>query len=73
LRPVRFLHRLPERDPNHKAGAVIPLERDAKTEERIRFVYVNGWQKGKVSGRKFSDFIQYQHPAEVRWSLGEFK
>jgi hypothetical protein len=73
LRPVRFLHRLPERDPNHKAGAVIPLERDAKTEERIRFVYVNGWQKGKVSGRKFSDFIQYRYPAEIRWMLREFK
>jgi len=71
LRPVNYLHHLPDRDKGVKEGCQIPLDITPDEADRIRFVHVGGWQDGKVSGRKFKDFVAWRHPAEVQWMLGE--
>lgn len=73
LRPIHHLHKLPDRDERVKGACEIPLDITPEEADKFRFVHVGGWQDGKVSGRKFSDFIAWRHPAEVRWMLGEFK
>lgn len=69
LRPVHFLHKLPDRDSNFRNAAETSLEITRNQANRLRFVHLDG----KVSGRKFDDFVAWRHPAEVRWMLGEIK
>jgi hypothetical protein len=69
LRPINHLHRLPERDERVRKACEIPLEMIPEMEDRVRFVHLNG----TVSIHKFSSFVRWRHPAEIRWMLGEFK
>jgi len=69
LRPVNYLHHLPERDERARVAYEKPLEISAEEARRFRFVHLDG----TVSKKGFHDFIGWRHPAEVRWMLGEFK
>jgi glycosyltransferase involved in cell wall biosynthesis len=71
LRPMHFLHRMPDRDAKFKTAAEIPLDSAMvpKMMDRVRFVHLDG----TISGLKFNNLIEWRHPAEVRYMLGEME
>jgi hypothetical protein len=69
LRPIDYLHKLPERDERVRAACEIPLEMIPEMEDRVRFVHLDG----TISGLRFRDFVSWKHPAEIRWMLGNLK
>lgn len=71
MRPVNYLHKLPDRDSRARVGCEKPLDIAPEMKDSVRFINIGGADNGKVSGRKFDDFIEWRHPAEVRWMLGE--
>jgi len=69
LRPVHFLHKLPDRDRNFKRASEIFLT-DRQINKMNKFVSFVDLDDKVRDEYKFSDLISWSHPAEVRWMLG---
>jgi hypothetical protein len=72
LRPVHFLHKLPDRDRNFKKASEVTLM-DNQIDKMNKFVSFVDLDNKVRDEYKFSDLIFWRHAAEIRWMLGEFK
>jgi glycosyltransferase involved in cell wall biosynthesis len=69
LRPVNYLHRLPDRHRAHREAAALPYDGPDNIDELFSFVGLNGAKMDY----KFTDLITWKHPAEVAWMLGDYR
>jgi hypothetical protein len=69
LRPVNYLHRLPDRHRTHRAAAEMAYNAPDNVDELFSFVDLNGAKRDY----KFTDFIAWKYPAEIAWMLGDYR
>jgi hypothetical protein len=70
LRPVHYLHRLPDRHSNYRKASETEYNGPDNIDDLFSFVDVNG---SKIEKYKFTELIAWKHPAEVAWMLGDYR
>jgi hypothetical protein len=69
LRPVHYLHRLPDRTLSHRDGVDLPFDPPENVDELFSFIKPNGAR----SIHKFSDLVTWKYPSEVAWMQGDYR
>jgi hypothetical protein len=69
LRPIQYLHRLPDRHRTHREAAKMSYDGPDNIDDLFSFVDLNGAKRD----HKFTELIAWKHPAEVAWMLGDYR